>query len=114
MYWIFFKFALSAALLVAASELGRRSSALGALLISLPLVSVLGMVWLYTDTQDTERVAQVSSGVFWLTLPSLPMFLLIPLLLRSGWPFYGALATGIALTVGLYGLVNFLFPQLFI
>lgn len=87
---------------VAVSELGKRSSFWGAVLASLPLVSLLAFVLLYVDTGDKERIAALSTGIFWLVLASLPLFLLLPVLLRSGWAFWPSLAAGCAATVAAY------------
>lgn len=96
------KAVISAMLIILISEIAKRSPALGALIASLPLVSVLGMVWLWRDTQDTARLADHAQATFWYVLPSLPMFLLIPFILRSGAPFWLALGAGVILTAGLY------------
>lgn len=86
------------------SETARRNAALGALFASLPLISVLGMIWLWRDTRDVDRLADHAQATFWYVLPSLPMFLLIPALLRRGVGFWPALLAGCALTVVLYGV----------
>jgi len=99
---ILIKVALTAVLVALVSELAKRSPAFGALVASLPLVSVLGMIWLWRDTRDPVRLAAHAEATFWYVLPSLPMFLLIPALLRAGVPFPLALAAGVALTVVLY------------
>ncbi len=102
MLYLAVKAVISAILIVIISEAAKRSPALGALIASLPLVSVLGMVWLWRDTQDTARLADHAQATFWYVLPSLPMFLLIPFMLRSGAPFWLALGAGVILTAGLY------------
>jgi hypothetical protein len=102
---ILIRYALSAALVVAVSEAGRRVSWIGALLASLPLVSLLGMAFLWQDTHDVERLARLSTGIFWLVLPSLALFAALPVLLRRGVGFYPALAIGCALTALGYGLL---------
>ncbi|WP_226018219.1 DUF3147 family protein [Novosphingobium sp. FKTRR1] len=84
------------------AEIGRKLPTLGALVASLPLVSVLGMILLWHDRPDAENMAIHAEATFWYVLPSLPMFLLIPALLRQGVPFAVALAAGCALTVALY------------
>ncbi|MFO0694659.1 MAG: DUF3147 family protein [Polyangiales bacterium] len=86
------KVLISAAVVVAVTELSKRSTLLGSLLASLPFTSLLAFAFLYADTKDTGRVADLSTGIFWLVLPSLVLFLLFPFLLRHGWPFAGALA----------------------
>ena len=93
---------LSGLIVGVASETARRSPAAGALIASLPLVSVLGMIWLWRDTHDTARLADHIGATFWYILPSLPMFLVMPALLRAGIGFWPTLFAGCALTVALY------------
>lgn len=76
---------LSGLIIAAVAMLARRSPAFGALVASLPLISLLGAIWLWRDTHDPVRVADHLQATFWYVLPSLPMFLLVPALLRSGW-----------------------------
>ena len=93
---------LSGMIVAAIALIAKRSPAAGALVASLPLVSILGMLWLWRDTHDTKLMAHHSEATFWYVLPSLPMFLLIPALLRNGVNFWIALAAGCVLTVLLY------------
>ena len=100
------KVIVTVAVVVAVSEIAKRSSFWGAILASLPLTSLLAFIWLYVDTGNTQSVATLSQSIFWLVLPSLPLFLLMPLLLRSGWSFWPSLTIVCAVTVGAYfGLV---------
>jgi len=78
------KVAITTILIVAISEIAKRSSLAAALLASIPLVSVLAMVWLYLDTKDVEKVSNLATSVFWLVLPSLVLFIALPLLLKQG------------------------------
>ena len=87
MIYLVVKTAISAIIIVVVSEVARRSAGLGALLASLPLVALLSMIWLWRDTGDTARMASYSQATFWYVLPSLPMFLLIPVLLKRGFAF---------------------------
>ncbi len=103
---------LSGALIVAIAEIGKRLSALGALIASLPLVSVLGMMFLWHARPDAENMAVHAEATFWYVLPSLPMFLAIPAMLRHGVPFWLALALGCALTVVLYLAMMQIGPRL--
>lgn len=99
---------LSGVLIVAIAELGKRLPAMGALVASLPLVSVLGMMLLWHSRPDAENMAIHAEATFWYVLPSLPMFLLIPFMLRQGSGFWLALIAGCALTVALYlGMAHF-------
>ncbi|MCC0057663.1 MAG: DUF3147 family protein [Hyphomicrobiaceae bacterium] len=96
------KVLLTSVLVVAVSEASKRSPLFGALIASIPLTSVLAMIWLYVDTGDTEKIARLSTGIFWLVLPSLVLFISLPILLRAGLDFYVSLAASVALTVGAY------------
>ena len=99
------KVAISALLIVAIAEISKRSSFIGAILASVPLVSVLAMIWLYVDTRDADRVAALASGIFWLVLPSLVLFIALPLLIKQGVNFYLSMGISIVLTIGSYGLM---------
>jgi hypothetical protein len=99
---IVLKLILSALIIVAVSEVSKRTTTLGALLASLPLTSLLAMVWLYVETGDTTRVANLAGGIFWLVLPSLALFLILPGLLRAGYAFWPALGIGCGATAALY------------
>jgi F0F1-type ATP synthase assembly protein I len=106
------KILISALVLVAVSELAKRSSVAGALLASLPLTSILAFVWLYADTRETGQVAALSTGIFWLVLPSLVLFLVLPALLRQGWGFWPGLGAAMAATVVAYLAMLALLPRL--
>ncbi len=111
MFYLALKAALSGVLIAVASTLARRYPGIGALVASLPLVSVLGMMWLWHDRPDTENMAAHVGATFWYILPSLPMFLLIPALLRHGVGFWAALALGCGLTVILYAAMTAIAPR---
>ena len=111
MFALIAKALLSGALVVAIAELGKRQPAVAALVASLPLVSVLGMILLWHGRPDAENMARHAQATFWYVLPSLPMFLLIPVLLRAGAGFWTALALGCALTVLLYLAMTALGPR---
>jgi len=100
--YLIVKALLSGLIIAVVSETARRAPGLGALIVSLPLVSILGILWLWRDTHDPERVAAHAQATFWYVLPTLPMFLLVPALLRSGWSFWAALGAGCLVTVALY------------
>lgn len=102
MVYMLFKALLSGAIIAVVSEVAKRNPGFGALIASLPLVSILGMSWLWRDTGDARRLAAHAEATFWYVLPSLPMFLIVPALLRRGASFWPALAAGCATTVVLY------------
>jgi len=81
----------SAVLIALASQLAKRSLIASSILVSLPLTSILAMVWIYNDTKDIEKVISMSSGIFWAVFPSLLFFLAFPLFLKLGLRFYIAL-----------------------
>ncbi len=112
MLYLLFKALISGAVVAAVSEIAKRYPGLGGLVASLPMVSVLGMVWLWRDTHDANRMAAHASGTFWFVLPSLPMFLVIPALLKRGAGFWPALGAGCLLTMGLYLAVVVVGPRL--
>jgi hypothetical protein len=103
------KIILSAAVLVAVSEIAKRSSFWGAALASLPLTSLLAFVWLYMDTGDVKQVINLSNSIFWLVIPSLVLFIALPLLLRSGINFWMSLFIASAATALSYvGMIKIL------
>lgn len=106
MIYAIIKAVISGILVAVASEFARRSPSFGALVASLPLVSILVVIWLWRDTSDVEAVARHMQSTFWYVLPSLPLFLLVPWLLRSGFSFYFALISGCLVTVALYALMT--------
>jgi hypothetical protein len=89
--YLLLKAVLSGAIVVAASEAARRSSLLGAVIVSLPVTSILAFIWLYRDTNDTGEVAALSWSILWVIVPSLVFFVVLPLALRSAgfWPALG-------------------------
>lgn len=96
------KVILSAVLIVAISEIAKRSSGFAALIAALPLTSLLAFVWLYMEGSPLGRISELSSQIFWLVLPSLLLFLLFPFLLKKGLGFWLSLGLSITATTGLY------------
>jgi len=99
------KIIIAAVLIVAISEIAKRSSMLGALLASLPLTSILAFVFLYADSKEVAKVSALSMDIFWLVIPSLTLFLVLPVLLKKGINFYVSLAIASALTVVSYSIM---------
>ena len=111
MLYLVLKALISGVIVAVVSEVAKRYPGFGALIASLPLISILGTIWLWRDTSDPERMAHHAGATFWYVLPSLPMFLLIPLLLRRGVGFWPALAAGCLLTVALYLAMTWIGPR---
>jgi F0F1-type ATP synthase assembly protein I len=97
---------------VVISEISKRLPLLGSLIASLPLVSVLGMIWIFQESKDTQKLITHAEGTFWYVLPSLPMFLLMPWMMRKGVSFYWSLTAGILLTVILYVIMTKILARL--
>lgn len=105
MSYYIIKIVITTCLIVGISEIAKRSSLIGALLASIPLVSVLAMFWLYVDTKDVAKVSALATSVFWLVLPSLALFIALPLLLKQGLNFYLSMVLAMAITAGSYALM---------
>ncbi|HEX9752697.1 MAG TPA: DUF3147 family protein [Methyloceanibacter sp.] len=93
---------LSGVIIATVSEVAKRNPAIGAIILSLPLISILAFIWLWRDTNDTEGIASLAQSTFWFILPTLPMFLVLPALLRGGLGFWAALGLACLLTILLY------------
>ena len=102
MVYLLVKAALSGLLIAIISEVARRQPGWGGLLASLPLTSLLAMIWLWRDTHDAEKIAQQAISTFWFFLPSVPMFLILPWMLRAGFGFWVSMIAASAITIGLY------------
>ncbi len=102
MIMLIFKAIVSGVLIAIISEVARRSPGFGALIASLPLISIFAIIWIWFETKDKYKIADHSEATFWLVIPSLPMFLLIPFLLRLNWNFWVVLIFSILVTFVLY------------
>jgi hypothetical protein len=107
MAWIVTKYLITAAVVVAVSELAKRSDKLGAFVAALPLVTVLALVWLYVERQPQEKLANHAWYTFWYVLPTLPMFLAFPAMLGR-WGFWPALGASAVLTIVCFALTALL------
>jgi hypothetical protein len=103
MTWIIVKVLITAVIIVAVSEIGKANAFMGSILASIPLVSTLGMIWMHAEKTPAGKIIAHSRGVFWMVLPSLPMFLLLPWLMeKQRWSFPASLTTCLAFTVVCY------------
>ena len=112
MLYLAVKAAISGIIIAIVSEVAKRNPGFGALIASLPLVSLLGILWLWRDKPDAANMAAHVEATFWFVLPSLPMCLLIPWMLRAGWNFWLAIGMGCALTITLYFGMTWLGPRI--
>lgn len=104
MFYLALKVAISAVVIVAAAELAKRSPLIGGLVISLPLGTLLAVVWLYIDTGDAAQVTALTRSVLFMVFPGLMFLLALPLLLRLQLAFPIALIASIAITAAAYGI----------
>ncbi|MFT4970096.1 MAG: hypothetical protein ACI9O4_001848 [Chitinophagales bacterium] len=100
----FLKIIITALVVVGISEIGKKFSPVAAILASLPLTSILAMIWLYVDTKDIQKVIDLSSNIFWAVLPSLIFFLVLPLLLKNGFKFGSAMGISAAVMFIAYSI----------
>ena len=99
MWYYLTKVVVSAVLIVAISEFAKRSSVMAAIMASVPLISVIAIIWLYQETGDVTKISILASNIFWLVLPSLALFITLPILLNMGVHFYWSLLIAIGATV---------------
>ena len=98
------KLLLSSGIIVIVSEIAKKNTLIGGLIVSIPLVSVMAMVWLYIDTKDIENINALSKSILWMVVPSLALFISLPILLKSGVNFYISMGISILVTMGCYWL----------
>ena len=104
MLYFLLKVLISAVLVATVAEVAKRSSIWAAMLASLPLVSLLAIIWIYIDTKDVERITALSKDIFWLVIPSLLLFILLPQLLQRGVSFWPSIAASSIATMAAYAL----------
>jgi len=112
MLYLLIKAAISGVIVAAVSEIARRYPGWGGLVASLPLTSLLAMLWLWRDTSDAERVAELSVSTMWFFIPSIPLFIALPMLIRSGVSFWVSFTIVVAGTLALYALMFWAAPKL--
>lgn len=95
------KYAVTALLVVIISEIAKYSDRLGALVSSLPLMSILVLFWLFVERQSDEKIAHHAFYTFWFVVGTLPFFLIFPWLLGRFY-FPAALAMSLFITLILF------------
>tara|TARA_B100000900_G_scaffold383064_1_gene370705 strand:- start:147 stop:500 length:354 start_codon:yes stop_codon:yes gene_type:complete len=112
MKYIFLKIIISSGIITLVSEISKKSSFIGGLVASIPLISVLSMVWLYIDSKDiVKKIKNLSTSIFWMVIPSLIFFLSIPILINIGFNFWHSLIIAIILTISFYFLTISILSQ---
>jgi len=105
------KILVSALVIVLVNEASKRSTTLAAILLALPIVSVIAFTWEWTETANAEHIADLSLETFWFVLPTLPMFLLLSWLLKHGYHFFVALSICAAVTAVLFAATQYLLQR---
>jgi len=107
MIYYIIKVLLSSVTIVVISEISKRNTFAGSILASIPIVSLLAFIWIYIDTKDVTKIADLSQGIFWLVIPSLIFFILFPILLKKNVDFWISLGTSLTVMVLAYFLMLF-------
>ena len=102
---------IAALVIVAVSEVSKRSSALAAFLLALPIVSITAFIWIYVESKDKIKIADISQETFWYVIPTLPMLLLMSWMLRNDYNFYLSLFLCCVLTAGLFAITQYLLTR---
>lgn len=112
MIYYVIKLIITTLLIVAISEISKRSSLAGALLAAIPLVSILAMTWMYIDTNDSSAAVAFSSDIVWLIAPSMTLFIAFPILIKNGQGFYLSMGVSILMTIFAYYSVLYTLDKL--
>lgn len=111
---ILLKYLITAGIVVLISEVARRSDKLGALIGALPMVTILAMTWMFFELkgqQQTEKIANHAWYTFWYVIPTMPMFLLMPWMLRKGLHYGWCLLASCLLTASLFVLTTWIMKR---
>ena len=98
------KILVSSGIIFLVSEIAKKNTFFAGLIASIPLVSILSMLWLYFETEDIEKIKNLSNSILWMVIPSLTLFLALPVLINIGFNFYISLIISIIITIGCYSV----------
>ena len=96
------KIVITVLLVIIVSEIVNKSSLYAGIFASIPLVSVIAIFWIYIESKDVTKIIALSNSIFWLVIPSLVLFITLPILLKNGINFYVSISTSIIMTVICY------------
>ncbi len=108
MKYIILKLIISSVIITLVSEISKKSSFFGGIIASIPLISILSIIWLYIDSKDVEQIKNLSTSIFWMVIPSLILFLSLPILINIGLNFWFSLIIATILTITFYILTIFI------
>lgn len=106
------KILISSLVIAGVSEVAKRNTFIAALFASLPLTSLLALGWLYYDTRDTGKIIEMCHGIFWMVIPSLAFFVLLPVILKSGVKFWWAMVVASIATSIVYSVFVFIIRKM--
>ena len=109
--YILLKLLLSSSIIVLISEISKRDTFVGGLIASIPVISVLSIIWLYIETKNIEDIKNLSNSIFWMVIPSLSLFISLPILLKSGLGFYISLTFSVLITLFCYYVTVFILSK---
>ena len=109
--YILLKLLLSSSIIVLISEISKRDTFVGGLIASIPVISVLSIIWLYIETKNIEDIKNLSNSIFWMVIPSLSLFISLPFLLKSGLGFYISLTFSVLITLFCYYVTVFILSK---
>ncbi|MFN3412039.1 MAG: DUF3147 family protein [Exilispira sp.] len=102
MLYYIIKLFLTSLIILIITEASKKSNFVATIFAALPTISILSFIWIYFEQKNTNKIADLSSSIFWMVLPSLPLFLIFPVLLKKGLNFYLSLLISCAITVLFY------------
>lgn len=94
---------VSALLIASIATVSKKLPTFGAIIASLPLTSILAMIWLYQDTKEVSKIIELSYSIFWIVIPSLIFFIVLPIFLKKQVNFYlSLLGSSIIMIISYY------------
>ena len=111
MFNIVLKIIISSVIITLVSEIAKKDTLVAGLIASIPLVSILSIVWLYIDTKNIEDVKALSNSILWMVIPSISLFISLPIFLRLGISFFLAILLSIITTICCYGITILLLSR---
>ena len=104
MLFIVIKTIITVVVVIAVSEIAKRSSLLAGIIASIPLTSFLAFIWLYWETKDSQKVIDLSYSIIWMVIPSFTFFIILPLALKFNISFVLSMILAIISTALAYWL----------
>jgi len=102
--YIGLKILITALIVVVVSEISRRSTIIAGLIASIPLTSLLAIIWIYFETSDLENIKNLSSNILLMIPPSLTFFICLPIFIDMKIEFYVSVLFSIVITAIVYWL----------